>query len=196
MSIARWAIAPFVFASTTAAASPLDLSIGAGMLESAAHQSSTHGASGLGGAVELQLGYQATEQLSIGAYTSVETAQPTIESSHRDLFGATAGLRAEWHFDRTLSIDSWASLGAGARWTSLEDDRMATATSLVGIELAKFQFGGDFRVSRSLSIGPAVGVSASMFVADMTDATSEYRELDRKTVDVTITGGIRVRFNP
>jgi len=143
----------------------LDLAIAAGMLESAAHRSATHDVTGFGGGIELQLGYRLVPQLSIGTYATFEAVYPTLDSSHRNFLSATAGIRAEWHFDPSLTVDTWASIGTGIRWTSLDDDRMSSSTSLAGLELAKFQFGGDFPVSPGLSVGPAVAISASTFVA-------------------------------
>ncbi len=182
-------------ADTSRSQGSFDLAIGGGMLESASHPSSKHDVTGLGGGVEMQLGYRIRPLLAVGAYATVEAGNPTIDPSHRSFFGGTAGLRAEWHFDPSLTVDTWATVGAGMRWTSLADDRMSDATSLLGVEIPKLEFGGDFPVSSGLSIGPAVSFSASMFVADDGAGIGGYEEIDDKVLDLTITAGLRLRFS-
>jgi len=203
MSLVRSVLASVLVAATAGSAAAdtepsqrsLDLAIGGGMLESAAHRRSTHDVTGFGAGLEVQLGYRAATQLTIGAYATYEAGTPTLESSHRYFFGGTAGLRAEWHFDPSLTVDTWASVGSGVRWTSLEDDRMSDSTSLLGVEIAKLQFGGDFPVRYGVSIGPAVAFSASMFVASDTATAGGYYALDDNVLELTITAGLRVRFN-
>src|SRR5262245_27225385 len=74
--------------------------------------------SGPGAAVEIDLGYRIIPELTVGAYGTFASYQHGDSiASNTDVFGATAGVQAAWHFRPTRSVDPWVSLGGG--WKAL-----------------------------------------------------------------------------
>jgi hypothetical protein len=151
--------------------------------------------SGPGASVELDLGYRIIPSLSVGAYGTFSQYQHgDLVDSSTDVFGATAGVQAAWHFRPDMSIDPWVSLGTG--WKGLWlNPRSGKVTSLQGLELARLQLGVDYRVSKDISLTPVVGGSLGMFVSEDSPMTNDYTEIHDKQVNFTGFAGLSGRFD-
>lgn len=150
---------------------------------------------GPGAAVELDLGYRIIPQLSVGAYGTFSKYQhgDSVPSS-TDVIGATAGVKAAWHFRPERSIDPWVSLGTG--WKGLWlDPSSGKTTSLQGLELARLQVGADYRITKDIAVAPVVGGSLSMFISQDSPMTSDLTELHDKKVNFTGFAGLSGRFD-
>ncbi|HEU0035303.1 MAG TPA: hypothetical protein VFQ53_31975 [Kofleriaceae bacterium] len=151
--------------------------------------------SGPGGAVQLEIGYRLIPHLTLGAYGSLAMHDngDAVDDSV-DVFGASAGVQAAWHFRPDRSIDPWVKLGTG--WKGLWlDPNDGKTTSLQGLELARLQVGVDYRISPEVAIAPVVGGSLGMFVSQDSPMTTEYTELDGKEVNFTAFAGLAGTFD-
>jgi len=150
---------------------------------------------GPGGAVELDVGYRLTPNLSLGAYgTFAKYATGDYVDDSNDVFGATAGIQAALHFRPARSVDPWVSLATG--WKGLWIDPSAgKATSLQGLELARVQLGVDYRISKDVAIAPVIGGSVGMFVSQDSAMTNDYTEISDKEVNFTGFAGVAGRFD-
>lgn len=151
--------------------------------------------SGPGGAIELDLGYRILPRLSVGAYGTLSSYQhgDAIDAT-TDVYGATAGLQAIWHFRPDRSVDPWLSLGTG--WKGLWlDPSSGKATSLQGLELARLQVGVDYRLSRQIAIAPVIGGSISTFLGQDSAMTADLTEIADKDVNFTAFAGLSGRFD-
>ena len=150
---------------------------------------------GPGASVQLDLAYRILPRLSVGAYGTFATYQDgDLIDSSTDVFGASAGVQAVWHFRPDRSIDPWISLGTGWRglWLDPSDGK---TTSLQGLELARLQIGADYRLSENIAIAPVIGGSLSMFVSQDSAMTTELTEIQDKQVNMTAFAGLSGRFD-
>jgi hypothetical protein len=151
--------------------------------------------SGPGGAVQLELGYRVIPHLTIGGYgtLSLHDNGDAIDDK-TDVFGATAGVQAAWHFRPESSFDPFVKLGTGWKGLWLSPDT-GKNTSLQGLELARLQVGVDYRITPEVAIAPVVGGSLGMFISQDSPMTADYTELDNKEVNFTGFAGIAGTFD-
>jgi hypothetical protein len=150
---------------------------------------------GPGASVEVDVGYRIIPNLTVGAYgTFAQYQHGDLINSSTDVFGATAGVQAAWHFRPDRSIDPFVSLGTGWRGLWLNPTQ-GKVTSLQGFELARLQIGADYRVSKDIAIAPVIGGSLSMFVSQDSPMTTDYTEIQDKKVNFTGFAGLAGRFD-
>lgn len=151
--------------------------------------------SGPGGAVQLELGYRVIPNLTIGGYGtfSMYDNGDAIDDN-TNVFGATAGVQAAWHFRPDRSIDPWVKLGTGWQGLWLSPDS-GKNTSLQGLELARLQVGLDYRITPEVAIAPVVGGSLGMFLSEDSPMTTEYSEIQDKKVNFTGFAGLAGTFD-
>lgn len=150
---------------------------------------------GPGGSVEIDAGYRATPNLTVGLYgTFAKYQHGDLVASSTDVLGATAGVQAAVHLRPDRSVDPWFSVGTGwkALWLSPDSGK---STSLQGLELARVQVGVDFRLSNEVSIAPVVGGSLGMYISQDSPSTMDYTELADKQVNFTGYAGLSGRFD-
>lgn len=150
---------------------------------------------GAGATAEIDLGYRIIPELSVGLYGTFAGYQ---RGDHlvgdNNVFGASAGVQAAWHFRPDRSVDPWVKLGTG--WQGLWlDPSNAKTTSLQGFELARLQVGADYRLTRDIAISPVIGGSATLFVSEDSPMTTDYTEIHDKKVNVSGFAGIAGRFD-
>jgi hypothetical protein len=150
---------------------------------------------GAGKNVELQAGYRITPNLAVLAYGSItdHSDGDALTGTNSDVFSATTGLMAAWHFRPTTAIDPWVSLGSGVRYLGI-DAQYGNDRNLFGIDAARVQTGIDVRVSRMFSIGPVIGASVTKFVWDerMNDG---WNEIDDRETSFHVSAGVMGRFD-
>jgi outer membrane protein W len=157
--------------------------------------SSLEDVAGPGGQVEVDLGYRIIPNLTVGLYgTFAQNQHGDSLTNATDVYGATAGVQASWHFRPDRSIDPFVTLGTGWRglWLNPEQGKV---TSLQGFELARLQIGADYRVSKDVAIAPVIGGSVSMFVSQDSPMTTDYTEIQDKKVNFTGFAGLAGRFD-
>jgi len=148
-----------------------------------------------GGALEIDAAYRIIPNLSVGLYgTFSQSANGDRIPNSTDVFGASAGVQAAWHFRPATSIDPFVNLGTGWRGLWLNPSSGKT-TSLQGFELARLQLGVDYRVSEDVAIAPVIGGSLNMFVSEDSPMTQDYTEIQTKKVNFTGFAGLAGRFD-
>jgi hypothetical protein len=150
---------------------------------------------GPGGAVQLELGYRLTTNFTLGGYgTFALYNDGSTVPDPSDLYGATAGVQAAWHFRPARTVDPWVKLGTGWKglWLSPQSGKN---TSLQGFELARLQLGVDYRFAPEFSLAPVVGGSLGMYVAQDSQMTTNYDQLDNKAVNFTGFAGVAGTFD-
>ncbi len=148
-----------------------------------------------GGNVEIDLGARIIPNLSVGLYGTIsQSSQGSSVNSSTDVYGASAGVQATWHFRPATSVDPFVTLGGG--WRALRlDPSSGKNTTLQGIQLARLQVGVDYRVTPDIAIAPVVGGALDMFVSQDSPMTEDYTEIQNKKVNFTGFAGIAGRFD-
>jgi outer membrane protein W len=147
-----------------------------------------------GGEITLHLGYRATPNLMVGAYGS--GSKYTLGNStpdNSDVWSATGGLEANWHFLPGDGLDPWVGLGAGWRghWVS----KPSGVDSRHGIDFARLTVGVDYKVSSEFSIAPYIGASGTVFLTQQLSQANAFSNIDSPSANVFIYGGIMGRFD-
>lgn len=178
-----------------AASNALELTIG--MLFSQSHGDlggdlpAIEDVAGPGAGFEGSIGWRITPNLLLGGYANVSGFSDT-DDSNKGAGSFTAGIKADWHFKPTASVDPWISLGTGVKVLGIEDGDNDRA--LTGLELAKVQVGVDYRFSKSFAIAPVIGASASVFNHQYDDNDDAMRIRDRE-IHWTFSAGLLGRFD-
>ncbi len=148
-----------------------------------------------GGNVEIDVGARIIPNLSVGLYgTLSQSAKGDSVNTSTDIYGASAGIQATWHFRPATSVDPFVNLGTGwrAMWLNPSSGKV---TSLQGLQLARLQVGVDYRLSQDIAIAPIIGGALDMFVSQDSPMTSDYTEIQNKKVNFTGFAGIAGRFD-
>jgi outer membrane protein W len=177
----------------------VELTIGTGYAQGFGDVASNHASlkdtSTAGGAVQVGVGYRIIPHLTLGVYgTGAMFGRGDMVGSSANLYSATAGVQADWHFLPTGSEwDPWVSLGTGWRGYWVNDDQGTTA--LHGWEIAKLQVGVDYRISPAISISPVVGADVSTFFTESTPQSGGFASLSSPTANTFVFGGLMGRFD-
>lgn len=151
--------------------------------------------SGPGGAAQLDLGYRVIPNLTLGGYGSFALYNDgSTLPNNTEVYGATAGVAAAYHFRPDRSLDPWARLGTGWKGMWLNPPT-GKATSLQGLELARLQIGVDYRISPQVAITPVVGGSLGLFVSQSSQMTTNYDQLTDRKVNFTGFAGLAGTFD-
>jgi len=148
-----------------------------------------------GGAVGLSLAYRMSPLFAIGAtgqyHESVAASELGADSSMR---GVAAGLQAAFHFMPYRVLDPYATLGTGYRvmWMSPQN---GVDSQLHGFEILKGQVGLDFRVDKSVALGPVAGADLNLFVWDRASTTGINATIPSKSVNTFIFAGVGGKFD-
>jgi hypothetical protein len=148
-----------------------------------------------GGAVQLGAGYRLIPELTLGVYGSgAMFGRGDQADSSANLYSATAGIQADWHFLRAAhEWDPWVSLGTGWRGYWVHTDQ--NETSMHGWEIAKLELGVDYRIAPAVSISPVVGADLSMFFTEKMPQSNEYRNISNPNVNTFLFAGVLGRFD-
>jgi hypothetical protein len=148
-----------------------------------------------GGEVEVGVGYRLIPQLTLGVYGSgAAYGRGSQVDSSTNLYSATAGAQADWHFVPGRSEwDPWVSLGTGWRGYWLNDSQ--GTTSLQGWQLARLRVGVDFRVDKAVAIAPVIGADLTTFFTESTPASNGSSNIHSPNVNTFLFAGIQGRFD-
>jgi hypothetical protein len=180
--------------------SALEIAISGGYSQGAGDIGSGMGAvedlAGAGGGAEIQIGYRINPNLALAAYSGVSaySAGDTLSESTNDVGAFTTGLKADWHFMPTSTVDPWVSLGGGVRWLGV-DENSTNDHMLFGFDLARLQAGVDYRVTPTLSIGPVISATATTFIKEDNVMTDGYRDINDRSVNFNFSAGLMGRFD-
>ena len=147
-----------------------------------------------GGEIQLNVGYRIDPHWLVGIYgTGGKYTLGSGTPDGSDVWSATAGVQANYHFMPEQEWDPWVGLGAGWRgqWVS-----KGVGTDIRhGIELARVQVGLDYRVSPEFSVSPYLGASASLFLTQELAQQTSWSNVSDPNVNIFFMGGIMGRFD-
>jgi hypothetical protein len=147
-----------------------------------------------GGEIQLNLGYRINPSWMVGIYgTGGKYSTGTLISTDSNVWSATAGVQANYHFLPLQQFDPWVGLGAGWRghWVS-----QPTGTdSRHGLDVARLQVGVDYRVNPVLSIAPYIGASATIFLTQQLAQQASFSNIHDPNVNFFLVGGFIGRFD-
>jgi hypothetical protein len=181
------------------AASGVEIAVGTGYSQGtgkiSTEMANVQDLSGPGGAAQLDVGYRLRPYLTLGGYGTfgMYNDGSAIPNS-TDVYGATAGIQAAYHFRADRSVDPWVRLGTGwkAMWLNPQAGK---ATSLQGLELARLQVGVDYRITPTVAITPVVGGSMGMFLSQNSQMTNNYDQLTDRKLNFTGFAGFAGTFD-
>jgi hypothetical protein len=182
-----------------AAKDAIELTVGTGYAQGFGDVASNHATlkdvSTAGGAVQVGVGYRILPQLTLGVYgTGAMFGRGDLVSSSANVYSATAGVQADWHFiPKGSEWDPWVSLGTGWRGYWINQDQ--GTTSMHGWEIAKLQVGVDYRIAPAVSISPVIGADVSTFFTESTPQSNGFTNLSSPTANAFVFGGVMGRFD-
>lgn len=147
-----------------------------------------------GGELSLHAGYRATPNLLIGAYGSgSKYTLGNLTPNNSDVWSATAGLEANWHFLPGESLDPWVGLGAGWRghWVS----KPQGTDSRHGIDFARVTVGVDYKVTPEFYVSPYIGASGTVFLTQQLAQDTSFTNINSPNANVFLYGGIMGHFD-
>jgi hypothetical protein len=177
----------------------VELTIGTGYAQGfgnvASGQPSLTDVARAGGAVQGGVGYRILPELTLGVYGAGGMfGRGDQVSSSADLFTATAGIQADWHFlPSAHELDPWVSLGTGWRGYWVHADQ--GDTSLQGMELAKLQLGVDYRLDKAIAVSPVIGGDISAFFTESTPTSGGFHSVASPEVNAFVFAGVLGRFD-
>lgn len=149
---------------------------------------------GPGAGLDLAVSYRATRRFAFGAYGSLAGFSEASDDGTGNAGSWSAGLKVDWHLAPASQADPWISAGAGVKMLYV-DEAGEGDRRMFGVELARLQVGMDYRLTPSLSLGPTLGASVTMFTSERAPGRGEYDEIEDKDLAWTFAAGILGRFD-
>jgi hypothetical protein len=151
-----------------------------------------------GGEVALDLGWRINPMAMFGVTGRFHESKVDDQFGETlDIRGGAVGLQGTIHFAPYMAADPYLTLGAGYRTMWLVPENGAEETIYHGVEIARAQFGVDFRVARDMSIGPNAGAALNMFLSeDLPNAVGGSDDLiEDPRPNAFVFAGLAGRFN-
>jgi outer membrane protein W len=130
----------------------------------------------------------------VGAYGSGSTHATGDFTSGGNIYTATAGVQANYHFLPSETWDPWIGLGSGWRALWIKHDNAGT-DSRHGLDIARLTAGVDYRVSSQFAVSPYVGAGLTTFLTQELANESSFSNVHSPNVNVLIFGGTQGRFD-
>lgn len=115
-------------------------------------------------------------------------------------FRLNLGVEVQVHIQPDRAVDPWLGYGIGWELAQLSETRNTgnRTTSVSGIDFAHFQFGVDFRINRTIGVGPLMDMSLGEYLSSSvtTGNTNVSGDIPNKSVHGWFLLGARVVFFP
>ena len=207
ISIAAALLAAPVYAQEVTATSPeparaadnaFEITLGVGYAQGfgdiGGNQRNLTDQSSAGGELQLGLGYRINPNFMVGVYGSGSIHDTGSYTSGSNIYTATAGVQANYHFLPAETWDPWIGLGSG--WRALWINHSAGGTdSRHGLDLARLTAGVDYRVSSLFAVSPYVGAGLTTFLTQQLAGEQSFSNVHGPDVNVWIFGGLQGRFD-
>jgi hypothetical protein len=180
----------------SAANQALEITVGAGYAQGfgdiGSGQRSLTDQTSAGGEVTLGVGYRVNPNFMIGLYGSGSKYGTRTRTSGADIWSATAGVQANYHFLPENEWDPWIGLGGGWRghWISSNG-----TDSRHGLDIARLTAGVDYHVSPEFAVSPYVGLGATTFLTQQLATEQSFSNVNSPNVNLWLFGGIQGRFD-
>jgi outer membrane protein W len=149
--------------------------------------------SSAGGELQFGLGYRINPNFMVGAYGSGSIHDTGAYTSSGNVYGATAGVQANYHFLPSETWDPWIGLGSG--WRALWINHNGGTDSRHGLDIARVTAGVDYRVSSEFAVSPYVGAGLTTFLTQELVGEQSFSNVHGPDANVWIFGGIQGRFD-
>ena len=147
-----------------------------------------------GGEVTLGVGYRINPNFMVGGYASGSKYATGDFTSGADIWSATAGMQANYHFLPTDRWDPWVGLGGGWRGHWVKQAAGGT-DSRHGLDIARATVGVDYRVASQFAVSPYVGAGLTTFLTQELANQQTFSNVQSPNVNVWLFGGIQGRFD-
>jgi len=148
--------------------------------------------SSAGGEVQLGLGWRINPNFMVGLYGSGSLHSTGDFTPGANIYTATAGAQANYHFLPANDWDPWIGLGAG--WRALWITQNGT-DSRHGLDLARVTAGVDYRVNSQFAVSPYVGLGLTTFLTQELVGQQKFGNVQSPDVNVWVSAGIQGRFD-
>lgn len=179
-----------------AADNALEITLGGGYAQGfgdiASGQRNLTDQSAAGGEVQLGVGYRINPYFMVGLYGSGGMQSTSNLTSGANIYTATAGVQANYHFLPTETWDPWIGLGSG--WRALWISHGGT-DSRHGLDIARLTAGVDYRVNSQFAVSPYVGAGLTTFLTQELANEQSFGNVHSPNVNVWLFGGIQGRFD-
>jgi len=206
ITIAAALLAAPLYAQEVTASSPssvrpadnaLEITLGAGYAQGfgdiGAGQRNITDQSSAGGELQLGVGYRVNPNIMVGAYGSGSMHATGDFTSGANIYTATAGVQANYHFMPAETWDPWVGLGSG--WRALWINKNGGTDSRHGLDVARLTAGVDYRVNSQFAISPYVGAGITTFLTQELAGEQSFRDVQSPNANVWLFGGIQGRFD-
>jgi hypothetical protein len=148
--------------------------------------------SSAGGELSLGVGYRINPEFMVGVYGSGGKYATGDFTNGADIWTATAGVQANYHFLPAADFDPWVGLGTGWRghWIS-----HGGTDSRHGWDIGKLTVGVDYRVASEFAVAPYLGVGVTTFLTQELSSQQSFQNINSPTANVWLFGGIQGRFD-
>ena len=175
----------------------LEITLGAGYAQGfgdiGASQRSLTDLSSAGGEVTLGIGYRIDKNLLVGAYGSGSKYATADLTSGADIWSATAGVQANYHFLPDNEWDPWLGLASGWRGHWVKSG--SGTDSRHGWDIARLQLGVDYRVSPQFALSPYAGAGVTTFFTQQLAAEQSFSNIHSPDANVWVMAGLQGRFD-
>jgi outer membrane protein W len=148
--------------------------------------------SSAGGELQLGAGYRINPNFMVGVYGSGGVHGTGDYSSSGNVYSATAGVQANYHFLPSETWDPWIGLGSG--WRALWITHGGT-DSRHGLDVARLTAGVDYRVNSQFAVSPYVGMGVTTFLTQELAGQQTFSNVQSPQANVWLFGGIQGRFD-
>ena len=181
-----------------AADNALEIMLGAGYAQGfgdiGAGQRNLTDQSSAGGELQLGVGYRINPNLMVGAYGSGSMHATGDFTSGGNIYTATAGAQANYHFLPSEAWDPWIGLGSGWR-TLLIKQATGGTDARHGLDIARLTAGVDYRVNSQFAVSPYAGAGLTTFLTQELAGAQGFDNVRSPNVNVWVFGGIQGRFD-
>ena len=181
----------------TSAEGALEITLGAGYAQGfgdiGGSQRSLTDLNSAGGEVIVGAGYRIDRHLFVGAYGSGGKYSTADLTSGADIWTATAGAQANYHFLPDNEWDPWVGLGSG--WRGYWVKHASGTDSRHGWDIARLQLGVDYRVASEFALSPYVGAGLTSFFTQELAGEQTFSNVKSPDVNVWIFAGLQGRFD-
>ncbi len=150
-----------------------------------------HAGFGSGGA----LAWRVSPRFAIAGYGSFHQSTPDASMHGGMVFGGAGGLEATVHFLPYRLADPYLTVGSGYRLLFEAPGGLADNHMLHGFEALKTNVGVDFRVTKSLAIGPMIGADMNVFVWDLDETRNVNVAIPDRGLSTFVFAGVGGRMD-
>jgi hypothetical protein len=148
--------------------------------------------------VRFGIAYQFGGSLRAGAFLEIAPAflRPGACSGGCNASSLRVGLEGQLHFLPRGAVDPWIGLGIGgeAFWAQALDEGAPAEITWAGFLIPIVQAGVDFEVSRTVRLGPWVGVLVGEFTQRSTSGPGQDGSIDARGWHGWLQTGLRATF--